>query len=75
MIVFCPGLFFFDISEAISSDFQKYIEWNIEVSKKEFYPGRANCINIGKLKNTGTREVGIGFGRENFQAFSIEIRI
>jgi len=50
----------------------KYLEWNIITQKDTFYPGEPILLLI-QIKNIGTKDEIINFGRDGIEAFSVRI--
>lgn len=51
---------------------EKMIDWSIEASKENFYPGEPVLLTL-KTWNTTSQEVKIDFGADGIGAFSMEI--
>lgn len=60
------------ITSVYGQEVEESLNWNIETSKKTFYPGEPVLLTL-KIMNTGKQEERIYFGSGGIEAFSMEI--
>ena len=61
-------------TDAYAQGLESSLNWEIEASKKTYYPGEAVLLTLN-ISNTGDQEIEINFGAEGIEAIaSMEIR-